>query len=319
MNDAQLFIQNKRLYAPVSVGEIEWNTERSGSPGKLTFTILRENKLQFLEGNSVWLFVGGKSVFTGYLFSQSRDQGVEIKWTAYDQIRYLQNKDTILYKNKTASELIKMISGITKCALGNIENTKHVIDKKLEDDVSYLDMILNALDVTLISKKKMYVLYDQAGKLQLQDIEKMTLDLLIDEQTGESYSYSSSIDSETYNKIKLVYENEESGTWDVISVKDETNISKWGLLQYFEKIDSVIGAKEKANNLLSLYNRKVKNLSISGVLGDIRARAGASVIVSLNLGDSKLMNYMIIEKAKHVFEGNLHTMDLTLRGGDFIA
>ncbi len=42
------------------------------------------------------------------------------------------------------------------------------------------------------------MLYDDAGKLALKNIANMALDLVIEEQTAESYDYESSIDDEVY-------------------------------------------------------------------------------------------------------------------------
>ena len=48
-------------------------------------------------------------------------------------------------------------------------------------------------------------------------------------------------------------------------------------------------------------------------------RAGTSPMISLNLGDITVNNFMVVEKAIHTFKNNEHTMDLTLIGGEFIA
>lgn len=73
----------------------------------------------------------------------------------------------------------------------------------VEENQTLFDMIQNALDETLMNTKQLYVLYDDAGKLTLKNINTMKLNLLIDEETGENFSYESSIDEQTYNKIKL--------------------------------------------------------------------------------------------------------------------
>ena len=91
------------------------------------------------------------------------------------------------------------------------------------------------------------------------------------------------------------------------------------MLQYFENIRETTNAKAKANALLELYNRKTRTLSIANALGDARVRGGTGVGIILNLGDQLVQNYMLVEKVKHVFYENEHRMDLTLRGGDFIA
>ena len=46
---------------------------------------------------------------------------------------------------------------------------------------------------------------------------------------------------------------------------------------------------------------------------------GSLLPVNLNLGDMKVMNYMLVENVKHTFNENEHTMDLQFIGGEFIA
>jgi ApbE superfamily uncharacterized protein (UPF0280 family) len=77
--------------------------------------------------------------------------------------------------------------------------------------------------------------------------------------------------------------------------------------------------KAKADALLKLYNSKTRNLKIKNAFGDIQVRAGSLLIVNLSLGDSKVKNFMLVEKVKHTFKLDFHQMDLTLRGGEFIA
>jgi hypothetical protein len=43
------------------------------------------------------------------------------------------------------------------------------------------------------------------------------------------------------------------------------------------------------------------------------------VAVSLDLGDMKVSNFMLVEKVKHTFKLDEHFMDLTLRGGEFVG
>ena len=80
----------------------------------------------------------------------------------------------------------------------------------------------------------------------------------------------------------------------------------------------LIGAV-KARALLDLYNQKTRNLQIKDALGDIRVRGGSLIVVNLNLGDVKLQNFMLVEKATHKFKNGEHFMDLTLKGQNFIS
>jgi hypothetical protein len=183
-------------------------------------------------------------------------------------------------------------------------------------------MIQNALDTTLMTKSKLYVLYDQVGKLRLQNVNSMKInDCLIDDETGEDYTYKTTIDSDVYNQIKLVYENSDSDsgktTLDLYVAKSTKSINKWGVLQYLEKIDDPDVGKLKSQAYLKLYNRKARSLTISGVIGCKKVRAGSLIPVVLNLDDVKVANYMLVDKVTHTFKNHQHTMDLILSGGDF--
>jgi len=316
----ELLIQHgSKVYQPIVTGEIQWQTERKGVQGSLTFKVVKDATLNFTEGDAVRLKVDGQKVFYGFVFQKKRDKQGIITVTAYDQLRYLKNKDTYVYSNKTASEVVQMLAKDFNLQCGTLEDTKFKIESRVEDNQTLFDIIQNALDLTLTSKKEMYVLYDDFGKLTLKNIGNMKVGILIDEDTGENFDYTSSIDGETYNKIKLVYENEESGKREIYIAQDGSNINQWGVLQYFETIDEKTNGKAKADALLSLYNQKTRNLTIKGAFGDVRVRAGTLVAVSLNLGDIIANSFLLVEQAKHTFSESLHTMDLTLRGGEFIA
>lgn len=312
------------MYQPVVEEGIEWSTERRSTPGKLTFKVLNDDILDFSEGSPVRMKVDGKEIFFGFVFKQQRDKKQLITVTAYDQLRYLKNKDTIVYENKTASQFIRMIAEDYSLNVGKLEDTGYVIPSRVEENTSLFEMIENALDLTLTNKKEMFVLYDDFGKLTLKNISNMYVGkgdsyLMVDEETGENFDYTSSIDEETYNKIKLTYDNEETGCRDVYITQDSSNINKWGILQYFDTLSEGENGQAKADALLSLYNQKTRNLKITNALGDTRVRAGSMIVVNMDLGDVSLCNFMLVEKVCHTFKQNEHFMDLTLRGGEFVA
>ncbi|HUM42434.1 MAG TPA: hypothetical protein PKI14_05770 [Fervidobacterium sp.] len=318
--NVELLIQNgNKVYAPVVQEGITWDTERKGSPGKLTFTVIKDQDINFTEGNPVRLVVDGVKLFYGFVFSKKRDKQQNVTVTAYDQLRYLKNKDTYVYTNKTASDFIKMVADDYNLNLGTIEKTSYIIASRVEDNTTLMDMIQNALDLELMNKKTMCVLYDDFGKLTLKSLENMKVGVVIDEETGENFDYTSSIDSQTYNKIKLVYENEKTGKREVYIAQDSNNMNNWGILQYYDTLQEGENGKAKADALLSLYNVKTRNLKITNAFGHLSVRAGSMVVVNLNLGDIAVQNFMLVEKCKHIFNESEHKMDLTLKGGEFIA
>lgn len=314
----KLYIENgNKRYEPIIEDGITWETERKGSPGILTFTVIKDNIISFQEGNHVMLKVDGENIFYGFVFKKTRDKNHNIKVTAYDQLRYLKNKDTMTYKNITASTLIKMIADDYNLQVGTIENTAYVIPERTEENSTLFDIILTALELTVTNKKTLYVLYDDYGKLTLKSLANMKTTVLISEETGENFDYTSSIDDNTYNQIKIQYDNEETGKKETYIAKDTSHINDWGLLQYYDTVKNVENARAKADALLDLYNAKTRNLKIKNAFGNTSVRAGKMVVVVLNLGDIEVGNYFLVETCKHTFKDNEHFMDLTLRGGEF--
>lgn len=317
---AELLIQNgNKVFIPVVQEDIQWTTERKGNPGKLTFKVHLDDVLDITEGNAVRLKWNDANIFYGFIFSKKMDKERIITVTAYDQLRYLKNKDTYVYKNKTAGEVIQMICADFQMQTGSIEDTGFKIASMVEDNQTLFDIIQNALDATMKNQKYMYVMYDDFGKVTLKGLDNMRLNLLIDEETGQNFDYTSSIDENTYNRIKLVYDNEDSGQRDVYISQDSSNINNWGVLQYCDTLQKGENGQAKVDALLSLYNKKTRKLTIKNALGDTRVRAGSMVVVIMDLGDVKLKNLMLVEKCVHTFKLDEHTMELKLRGGEFVA
>lgn len=317
----ELLIQNgSTTYYPAVEDGVTLAWERKGTPGKLDFTVIQDDVLNFQEGNLVKLTVNGTEMFCGFVFSKSRRSGsAAIDVVAYDQLRYLKNKDTIIEEGLKASDLLKRLAEDFRLNLGDVEDTGYVIETVVEENSTLFDMLQNAFDETLLNTGQLYCMYDEAGKLMLKNINSMKLNLLLDSETGESFDYSSSIDEQTYNKIKLAYDNDQTGKRELYIAQDGEAMNEWGVLQYFESVQTSTGAKAKADALLKLYDQKTRQLSVKNAFGDVRVRAGSGVAVSLDLGDITVNNYMMVEKVTHTFKGDEHFMDVTLIGGEFIA
>jgi hypothetical protein len=200
-----------------------------------------------------------------------------------------------------------------------VEDTGYTFETIVEENQTLFDMIQDALDETLRQTKTLFILYDDCGSLTLKNINSLKTDLLIDAETAENFDYSSSIDEQTYNKIKLAFNNENTGKRELYVAQDSGNMNRWGVLQYFEEVQSETGAAAKADALLGLYNQKTRNLTVKNAFGRPDIRAGSAVMVALELGDISVNQYLVVEKVTHNFKGDEHFMDLTLIGGEFIA
>lgn len=315
----ELFIQrgSGTWQKPMVVEPITWETARKDTPGKLTFTVVKDETLGFNEGASVIFRVDGVDLFWGFVFEKSRDKDHHIQVVAYDQLRYFKNKNAYALYGMTTSDFLKRICSDFSLKTGTIEDTGAKLDILYTNDTLF-DMVQGCIDGTVTKTGKLYCLYDDYGKITLKDIDNLKLNYVITDENSENFDYISTIDSETYNRIKIQKADDEKKLYEYVVEEDKTNIKQWGILQHFEEWgneQNEAQVREKAKNLLKLYNLKKRSLSVKGCFGDIRVRGGNSVLVQLALGDlPKLNNYMLVEEAKHTFENNHHTMELRLSG-----
>ena len=314
MAQVKLTIQhNGVLYEPPIKDEVQLEWERTGAPGKLTFTVIKVDGLSFSEGDPVLLYYDNKKVFAGYVFKKKRDKEHHIEVTCYDQLRYLKNKYSYVFEKKSATQIIKSLCKDFNLNMGTLDNTKYVIPSVVEENITAMDIIMSVLEETLLNTSNMFILYDNFGEITLKNANDMMSTTLIFEDSAENFDYTSSIDDETYTNIVLYYKNEDN-SMKVFNAYSPSKTSEWGMLRYFEEVKNPSIGKNKANNLLNLYCRKTRELKVTGAFGDIAVRGGTLIPVKLNLGDVSTNNYMIVEKVTHIFTDSQHTMDLTLEG-----
>lgn len=301
------------MQEPIVEEGITWETTRKGEPGKLTFTVLKDDTLHFNEGAHVRFLYGDTKVFYGFVFTKQRDKAHHITVTAYDQLRYLKNKTSYIFTGIRADQVLTRIADDFLLKVGTVANTEYVIPKFNKDNMTLFDIILDAIDDTVEATGNLYFIYDDFGKLMLKNIKDTKIDLLIDNTTAENFDYTSSIDNNTYNRIVLT-DSEDKSERNVVKVQDAKHIRQWGVLQYYESMSNGGNTKANANAMLELYNKEHRSLTIQGHHGDIRCRAGSGVYLDLYLGDLPGKQHMLVEKAVHTFKHDEHTMDLTLIG-----
>ena len=299
--------------------KVQLVTKRRATPAKLTFKIARDlveaGTVAFYEGDAVALMYDDVPMFWGYIFSKSRTKEQIISVTAYDQTRYLKNKDTYCY-TKTASELIKTICNDYQLQMGTIADTGFTITERTEDNQSLFDIIFNALDFTNIYTGKGFFFYDDFGDITLKAYDDLMLNLALvsDDNTLIDFNYKTDIDTNSYNRILLYRDNDDTNTREVYSAQDSLNIMKWGVLQYSERIsDSYTEGQiaEVAQRMLNIYNRVKKTFSVEDS-GVPELRAGNGIWVRIKDAGEVINAGYVIESCTHTFENGRHTVKLEL-------
>lgn len=291
-------------------------------PSKMTFKVPKDPNLNFEEGDTVKFTLNRGAVFFGYVFEKQRDGKNSISVTCYDQIRYLKNKDCYVIGAMTATEFIKMVADDFGLKCGYMDDTVWKTPEKPQTifkDKSLQEMICQLLDKTAIytPNHAFYHLYDDAGELRLASFETMKTDIYIDDECMEDVQYTTSIDKETYNYVKIVRtvpNGASSKLENTFIAKDDKNIEKWGRLQYLLiPKEKDINAVAQAKAIMAHKNKKSREIKLKNVIGDVRVRGGSLVYINRNFGDMIVNNYMMVTSVTHTFKTGFHGMDLDLR------
>ena len=290
-----------------------WTTNRTGSPGKVEFTVNKAGDVSFVEGDTVRFSVDGQLQFFGWVFTKSKDRWGVIDVTCYDRLRYLKNSASYAFYDLSAGDMIRQMAADMQVDVSEIEDTGYIIPSLIEQEQSCIDIAQSALEQTLLNTGNIYVLFDDGHGLSLKQPANMISDVIIgDKSLLTDYSYKTDIDQQSYNSVKLVRPNEQTGRKDVFIAQDSGNIDRWGLLQLYQSVDGAMNdaqVKAQAEATLGFYNRRLRTLSVSS-LGVPGLRAGQMIYMNVpGLGDINLNQYVLLEKVTHTWENNDHTMD----------
>lgn len=296
-----------------SVKSVVWKTERTGAPGSLQFTIVKSGGLSFEEGDTVRFSVDGRLQFYGWVFTKSKNRWGEIDVTCYDRLRYLKANAAYNFKNQKAGDIIRQIAEDFRLEVSFVADTGYAIPSFYRSDVGCLDIIGEAVQQTLLNTGDIYVFFDDGDGLALKRPQDMISDAVIGERSLLlDYTYKTDIDSQTYNSVKLVWPNEQTGTSDGVEIQDPATIERWGLLRLYQQLDGDVNAaraESQARAMLGTYNRRLRTLSVSA-LGVPGLRAGMMVRMLVpGLGDINLDQYVLLESVTHTWENSVHTMD----------
>lgn len=298
--------------------DAEWSTQRFDAPGKLTFSGVEASGIALPEGTAVTFKDNGQAVFCGYIFTATRDRYGNVKYTAYDQLRYLKANASYSWSNVTLEQIILQIAADFSLKVGNLTPTGYTFPSLIKENESCLDIIFDALSTVIYQTGKIFVFYDEAGTLVLREVKELVQSGVIgDGSMMTDYEYKRDIDAETYNRIKLVKPNKDTGRTDVYVHEDTENIRKWGLLQYYDKVENNLNEAqidELCGKYLTYYNRVTQSLAIDAV-GVPGIRAGMIIPVLIGaIKDLSFNRVLLCEKVTHSYQGsNYHTMTIEVK------
>lgn len=301
------------------VQSVEWSGQKYRAPRRFSVTVLSAARgghqpVEAVCGDAVLFRWKGEELFRGTVFSAERNSDGQLTLTAYDQLYYLvNNSDTYTFKGLTAAGILRKLCSDFQLTPGSIADTRHVVSQISEDEPLY-DMVLRALDSTYKQLGSRYALRSRAGKIDLLAL-KDTVQKWVIESGGNLISYSASASiEETATRVKLRMDGEKGAVTVVASSKALEG--RYGVLQLYESISEELNKaqlQQRAQAMLKEKGRVKRTLSLeSWGIPSVVAGSGVHVIIP----DMNVKRGYFVDEDTHTFEGNQHTMSLTLTETD---
>lgn len=133
------------------VHDISYTTSIMAQPGRLTFTVEKDDNLYMTVGSMVRFWHNGNPVFQGYIFTLGTDSTNCYSVTAYDQMRYLKNADNFLISDETLTQVFDRVCnacGIKEHKTKGIFDESIKIKEKFLPETSYFDVLDYAINWT---------------------------------------------------------------------------------------------------------------------------------------------------------------------------
>lgn len=314
----EIFSTGKGAQFPIIMGNITVKWDRNYSAGTLQFKVVKDSYVSYNEGDTVIFSINGQTYFKGYVFSKKRDKNQVIDTLCYDSLRYLVvNSDTYQYGKMSMSSLLKKICADRLLEVGDIEETGYKIPKKIEKNKSYMSMIKYADEVTLSQTGNILTLFDDKGKVCLKSANSMFVDYPITYDNAVDFDYQTSIDDGTYNRVVVYLVDDDKRVLKKVVKQNASSIKRWGVLEYTVTTNNDEDIDKKASQLLEIFNRVYRSLTIKNVTGNASVRAGSLVPVRfMAIGDINISSLMIVDSVEHRFEDGYHFMDLKVFNKD---
>lgn len=260
--------------------------------------------------------------FFGYVIDVTyHDKWADI--TAYDQIYYLaKSKTRYVYKDTTATNILKLIC--EDCQMGmldppSFEDTEYKIPYRIEDNVSYLDIICNALDITFENTGIRYYIWDDAGSITL------TQNAWLAGETSniyymsviEDYRIKKSLNENFYTVARfdeiLTQDTEVAGERKIYSKANEEAVARYGHIEYRGKLEEKQNGDHMAQTILDQASAINETITLSGAQGDITVRGGTPIMIDFYTIDRKerIRGWYTVDSVTHHIKSGLHTMDVT--------
>lgn len=312
-----LVVKNKKTIDMTNlVQSIRWSGRKGSSARTITVTMIDDDGyrharsgIDVADGNQCVFLVDGKERFRGILMNQNQGDKKQLKFKAYDNGIYLaNNKDTFVYKNKTADQVFSDVCSRFGIPTGEVAKCSYKIPELTKSKTTGQDAVLDALGLDYKATGTRHFISSDKGKLSLLQRKDQVISFVVDGDANlYGYSYTKSIES-IKTRVKMI---SKEGT--TLAEKSNSALEqKIGIFQEIQQPDESLTkaqVKDLVGSVLDTLDDPEETLTLN-ILGDPDVISGKAILVKIpHLGISRAY---YVDSDDHTFEDNMHTMSLTL-------
>lgn len=312
-----LVVKNKKTIDMTNlVQSVRWSGRKGSSARTITVTLIDDDGyrharsgIDVADGNQCIFLVDGKERFRGILMNQNQGDKKQLKFKAYDNGIYLaNNKDTFVYKNKTADQVFSDVCSRFGIPTGEIAKCSYKIPELTKSKTTGQDAVLDALSLDYKATGTRHFISSDKGKLSLLQRKDQVISFVVDGDANlYGYSYTKSIES-IKTRVKMI---SKEGT--TLAEKSNSALEqKIGIFQEIQQLDESLTkaqVKDLVGSVLDTLDDPEETLTLN-ILGDPDVISGKAILVKIpHLGISRAY---YVDSDDHAFEDNMHTMSLTL-------
>lgn len=298
------------------VKSVHWKGRKGSSARTLTVTMIDDNGYKHArsgidveDGNQCVFYVDGQERFRGILLNQGQSSKKQLKYTAYDNGIYLaNNKDTFVYKNKTADEVFTDVCSRFGIPTGDVAKCNYKIPELTKSKTTGQDAVLDALSLDYKATGIRHYVSSDGGKLSLLQRKDQVISFVVDGDANlYDYSYTKSIEN-IKTRVKMI---SKEGT----TIAEKTNADlekKIGIFQEIQQPDESLTKAQVTDlvgSVLGTLDKPEETLDLN-ILGDADVISGKAILVRIPHLNMNRAYY--VDDDDHLFEDNAHTMSLTL-------
>ena len=298
------------------VKSVRWSGRKGSSARTITAAMIDDDGyrharsgIDVADGNQCVFLVDGKERFRGILMNQNQGDNKQLKFKAYDNGIYLaNNKDTFVYKNKTADQVFSDVCSRFGIPTGEVAKCSYKIPEFTKSKTTGQDAVLDALSLDYKATGTRHFISSDKGKLSLLQRKDQVISFVVDGDANlYGYSYTKSIES-IKTRVKMI---SKEGT--TLAEKSNSSLEqKIGIFQEIQQPDESLTkaqVKDLVGSVLDTLDDPEETLMLN-ILGDPDVISGKAILVKIPHLDISRAYY--VDSDDHTFEDNMHTMSLTL-------